>query len=58
MTVFLSTLNQMGFLILLIAAGYFLTKLDFVEDTGAKILSKLEKSKLGQEKGNSSEEDK
>ena len=42
MTVFLSTLNQMGFLILLIAAGYFLTKLDFVEDTGAKILSKLE----------------
>ena len=42
MTVFLSTLDQMGFLILLIAAGYFLTKLDFVEDTGAKILSKLE----------------
>lgn len=42
MSVFLSTLNQMGFLILLIAAGYFLTKFGFVEDTGAKILSKLE----------------
>ncbi|MBO5909690.1 MAG: hypothetical protein J6Q67_08095 [Clostridia bacterium] len=42
MTVFLSTLNQMGFLILLIAAGYVLAKWDFVEGAGAKILSKLE----------------
>ncbi|MBQ5911242.1 MAG: AEC family transporter [Clostridia bacterium] len=42
MGVFLSTLNQMGFLILLIAAGYILVKLNFVEESGAKILSKLE----------------
>ena len=42
MTVFFSTLNQMGFLILLIAAGYVLAKWDFVEGAGAKILSKLE----------------
>lgn len=42
MGVFLSTLNQMGFLMLLIVIGYILTKFNFVEDTGAKILSKLE----------------
>lgn len=42
MGVFLSTLNQMGFLILLIATGYILVKLNFVEESGAKILSKLE----------------
>ena len=42
MSVFLSTLNQMGFLVLLIAAGYILVKFNFVEDSGAKILSKLE----------------
>lgn len=42
MGVFLSTLNQMGFLILLIAAGYILVKFNFVEESGAKILSKLE----------------
>ena len=42
MTVFLSTLNQMGFLMLLIFLGYILTKFNFLEDVGAKILSKLE----------------
>lgn len=42
MTVFLSTLNQMGFLILLILIGYILSKFDIVPVSGAGILSKLE----------------
>lgn len=42
MGVFLSTLNQMGFLMLLILLGYILVKLGFLEDFAAKILSKLE----------------
>ena len=42
MSVFFSTLNQMGFLMLLIALGYLLTKFDFIPEAGAKILSKLE----------------
>lgn len=42
MTVFLSTLNQMGFLILLIVIGYILTRFDIVPVGGAGILSKLE----------------
>ena len=42
MGVFLSTLNQMGFLMLLILLGYILTKFNFVPESGAKILSLLE----------------
>ena len=42
MSVFLSTLNQMGFLLLLIAVGYILVKFGFMGDEGAKVLSKLE----------------
>ena len=42
MGVFLSTLNQMGFLILLIAVGYILVRFNLVEESGTKILSKLE----------------
>lgn len=42
MTVFLSTINQMGFLLLLILIGYILTRTDIVPTEGAGILSKLE----------------
>ena len=42
MTVFLSTLNQMGFLVLLIAIGYILGKVGAVPDNAARVLSKLE----------------
>ncbi len=42
MTVFLSTLNQMAFLMLLILIGYLLCKLNAVPAIGAGILSKLE----------------
>lgn len=42
MTVFLSTLNQMGFLMLLIAIGYLLARIGAVPESGAKVLSKLE----------------
>ena len=42
MSIFLSTLNQMGFLMLLIAVGYILGKFNLVEEGGTKILSKLE----------------
>ena len=42
MSIFLSTLNQMGFFMLLIAVGYILVKFNLVEEGGTKILSKLE----------------
>ncbi len=42
MGVFLSTLNQMGFLMLLIVVGYILVRFNLVEEGGTKILSKLE----------------
>lgn len=42
MTVFLSTLSQMGFLAVLIAIGYCLTKFKLVPDNGTEVLSKLE----------------
>lgn len=42
MTVFLSTLEQMGFLFTLIALGYLLTKLRAVPEGTAAVLSKLE----------------
>ncbi len=42
MTVFLSTLNQMGFLVLLIAIGYILVHFKFVGEHAASTLSKLE----------------
>lgn len=42
MTVFLSTLNQMAFLMLLILIGYLLCKWNAVPASGAGILSKLE----------------
>lgn len=42
MTVFLSTLNQMAFLLLLIAIGYLLTRLKAVPDNAPASLSKLE----------------
>ena len=42
MTVFLSTLNQMGFLMLLIAIGYLLVRLRAVPDHTTRALSKLE----------------
>ena len=42
MTVFLSTLNQMAFLLLLIIIGYILCKKEIVPQTGAGLLSKLE----------------
>lgn len=41
-SVFLSTLNQMGFLMLLILIGYILVKLHIVDNNAAKVLSKLE----------------
>lgn len=42
MTVFLSTLNQMAFLLLLIIIGYLLTRYGIIPDYGAGLLSKLE----------------
>lgn len=42
MTVFLSTLNQMGFLLLLIAIGFILVRSGIVSTEGAGVLSKLE----------------
>jgi len=42
MTVFLSTLNQMAFLLLLIIIGYLLTRYEIIPDYGAGLLSKLE----------------
>lgn len=42
MTLFLSTLNQMGFLFLLIVAGFVLVKVKAVPDNCAQVLSKLE----------------
>ena len=42
MTVFVSTLSQMGFLAVLIAIGYCLTKFKLVPDNGTEVLSKLE----------------
>ena len=42
MGIFLSTLNQMGFLMLLIVVGYILVRFNLVEAGGTKILSKLE----------------
>ena len=42
MTVFLSTLNQMTFLVILIVIGYILVKSNAVADSGAGLLSKLE----------------
>ena len=42
MTVFLSTLNQMAFLVLLIVIGYVLVRCHAVPGSGAGLLSKLE----------------
>ena len=42
MALFSSTLNQMAFLVLLIAIGYILVKLKVVDGTAAGLLSKLE----------------
>lgn len=42
MTVFLSTLNQMAFLMLLIVIGYILVKKDILPNYSAGLLSKLE----------------
>lgn len=42
MTVFLSTLNQMAFLFLLIVIGYILARLKAVPENSAAVLSKLE----------------
>lgn len=42
MNVFLPTLNQMGFLLLLIAIGYLLVRLRAIPDDTTKALSKLE----------------
>lgn len=42
MTVFLSTLNQMAFLLILIVIGYVLVKFDIIPDYSAGLLSKLE----------------
>ena len=46
MTVFLSTINQMAFLMLLIAIGYLLVKVKAIPGEGAGILSKLENNVL------------
>ncbi len=40
---FLSTLNLMGFLAVLIVIGYCLTKFKLVPDNSTEVLSKLEK---------------
>lgn len=42
MTVFLSTLNQMAYLLLLIMIGYLLVRHDILPDNSAKLLSTLE----------------
>jgi len=42
MTVFLSTLNQMAFLMLLIAVGYILVKKKIVPDNSTTVISRLE----------------
>lgn len=42
MAVFLSTINQMGFLMLLIIIGYILSKLKLLPDNSSAVLSKLE----------------
>ena len=42
MAVFLSTLNQMGFLLFLMAAGFVLVKLKVMPDSATQVLSKLE----------------
>lgn len=42
MTLFIPTLNQMLFLMLLIAIGYLLSRLGVVDETAPKVLSKLE----------------
>ena len=42
MTVFLSTLGQIAFLLLLIAVGYLVAKLGVVDSSAAKLLSSLE----------------
>lgn len=42
MAVFLSTLNQMGFLFLLIVIGFIVSKLSIVDESASKLLSKLE----------------
>ncbi len=42
MAVFFSTLNQMGFLLLLIIIGYILSRLKAVPDNTATVLSKME----------------
>lgn len=42
MTVFLPTLNQMAYLLLLIAIGFLLTRFSVVPTTGAGLLSKME----------------
>ena len=46
MSIFLSTLNQMGFLCVLIVIGYILRKLKAVPDNTASALSKLENKVL------------
>ncbi len=42
MTVFISTLNQMGLLFLFIAIGYLLAKIKVIPENAATVLSKLE----------------
>ncbi|MBQ7045825.1 MAG: AEC family transporter [Clostridia bacterium] len=42
MEIFLSTLSQMGFLLVLIASGYIVTRLGVVDEKAATVLSKLE----------------
>ena len=42
MDIFITTFNQMLFLIILISIGYFLAKFKIVEENSAKILSRLE----------------
>lgn len=42
MELFLSTLSQMGFLLLLMVIGYIVSRFEIVPDTAPKVLSKLE----------------
>ncbi len=46
MTVFLSTINQMGFLLLMIAIGYVLSRFKLLPKESAAVLSKLENNVL------------
>ncbi len=46
MTVFFSTLNQMGFLLLMIAIGYILARFRLIPKESAEVLSKLENNVL------------